>query len=103
MIGNPKTKAPTPGSIVELHAIDSTPPSVAIVTHVWNPELVNLTVFDPMGAQLPLNATSVAFSADGTQPHGAAHWATWPQRERELFLADRLYANEAARAEIDAA
>jgi hypothetical protein len=81
MIGNPKSReqqAPVPGRIVMLHEAQSTPPSVAIITHVWNPGLVNLTVFDPMGKQTPLNATSVVFSADGTQPHGSNAWATWP-------------------------
>lgn len=53
---------------------------MAIVTRMWNPEMVNLVVFDPMGQEPPLNATSVTFSADGSQPHGCAHWAAWPQR-----------------------
>lgn len=78
MIGNRKPQTPTPGQIVMLHEAESTPASVAIVTHVWNPGLVNLTVFDPMGAQPPLNATSVPFSADGSQPHGSNAWATPP-------------------------
>ena len=50
-------------------------PLAAIVTYVWNPRMVNLTVFDPNGASHA--CTSVTLLQDDDVPNEAGYYAQW--------------------------
>lgn len=65
------------GTAVERNGTDVAP---AVITRVWNDELVNLTAFPDEGSPLRLTSVRLAESADAATPEQCPTLAYWPPR-----------------------
>jgi hypothetical protein len=88
--------APTVGRIVWFYEAAGTPPLAAIVCHVTNDQLINLTVFGRYGESTP--ALDVLLLQDDDELPSGGHFAQWmPYQRGQAARLDAEIAKNASR------